>query len=165
MTARALYLRIPASELARFRARPELVKKLDLRVPLGDGRALDLGRGWDEIGCLLEHGWSTPTRGPTIGEEAIFATDDEAWTALDERRVVACAAELGVLTQQRFEELYAVDDLETVDLPGDASVDRASTMSRSKPDKLWRKVEKLAAHYAAASARGEAMLIRIQRSF
>jgi hypothetical protein len=159
----AIYFRAPVSEIERFVRRPDLLKKLDLRVALSDGRALDLGRRWDELGCLLEGGVTAPQSGPTVGDGPLASNEDRvAWAWVEPERVRAFAEQLAAIRRDDFVRLYRVDDEETADAaPGERTeriVDHATY--------LFRRLEQLRDHYAAAARAGEAMLVRIgERAF
>jgi hypothetical protein len=153
-----IYTRAPGPELERFVKNPKLLAKLDDRVALTDGRAIDLGRCWEELGCLLEGGISTPRSGPTVGDTPIASDDQVVWSVVGAERVKTLAAELSRMTREAFYKLYRTDDDEdTADAaPGERTerlIDRAAY--------LWRKFEQLRDHYAVAARRGESMLVRI----
>jgi hypothetical protein len=158
----AFYLRLPEGELRRFVAAPVLLAELDLAAPLRDGRAIDLGGGWDELGCLLEGGISTPSSGPTVGDQLVYDDTTETWSSVDPERVRAIAAELAAMTAETFLGLYLVGDDGTAELAVDdhaGAWSRGST--RDRADRLYQKLERLRDHYEAAKQHGEAMLVRI----
>ena len=153
-----IYTRLPLPEIERFARKPTLLRRLDARVALADGRAIDLGRRWEELGCLLEGGISAPTTGPTVGETTLPSPDEDvAWSYVAPDRVRAIAAELDQVTRDSFIDLYEVDEDETADAaPGERTeriIDQAAY--------LFRRFEQLRDHYRAAAKRGEAMLVRI----
>ena len=157
MATRALYFRLSPSEAKRFLERPHLIRKLDVRVPMADGRAIDLGRGWEEIGCLLEGGISVPRSGPMIGEVELWQDASGAWSYLSESRVSELAPSL-VMTRADFYRIYRVEDDEDTQ---DRLPHEQTGKSATRADYLFKKLERLAAHYRDASDRGEAMLVRI----
>lgn len=152
-----IYFRAPLPELSRFVESPRLLDKLDPRVALADGRAIDLGRCWDELGCLLDGGYTAPETGPTVGDRPLWSNQRATWSLVTPDRVVAIAGELGQMTREAFFSLYRVDEDETADAaPGERTgqvVDRAAF--------LWHKLQTLRDHYRVAAQRGEAMLVRI----
>src|SRR5690349_2215664 len=113
MSTRALYLRISSSELQRFVLDPKRVHKLDVRPAIDDGRAIDLGRGWEELGCLLEGGITTPEAAPAIGDVPLSSNDREAWSWVRAERVEDLAKRLTRITRAAFYKMYVVDDEET----------------------------------------------------
>ena len=152
-----IYTRAPHSDLQRFLDKPSLLRRLDPRVAIADGRALDLGRRWEELGCLLDGGISPPRSGPTVGDTVIASSDDVVWSVVEPERVEALAEELGRITREAFYKLYRVDDDETADAaPGERT---AQVMDQAAY--LWQKLVLLRKHYAEAARRGEAMLVRI----
>lgn len=156
-STRALYLRISPADLRRYLQKPELLSRLDVRVALADGRALDLGRGWEEIGCLLEGGISVPTRAPTVGDSTLVEGERAAWGLVEAERVKELALFLDRIDRAEFYRMYYVDDEDTQDkLPDDQT---GGIQKRS--EHLFRKLAKLTEHYKTAARAGEAMLIRI----
>ena len=153
-----IYTRLPMTEIERLAAKPALLRRLDARVALADGRALDLGRRWEELGCLLDGGILAPRTGPTVGEQPLASPEEDvAWSFVTPERVREIAAELGRVTRDAFMRLYEVDDEDTADAaPGERTervIDQAAY--------LFRRLEQLRDHYRAASAKNEAMLVRI----
>ena len=152
-----IYLRAPLAELSRFVESPRLLDKLDPRVALGDGRAIDLGRCWDELGCLLDGGFTTPETGPTVGERPLWSNQRAMWSLVEPARVAAISGELSQMSREAFFSLYRVDEDETADAaPGERTgqvIDRAAF--------LWHKLQALRGHYREAAQRGEAMLVRL----
>jgi hypothetical protein len=158
MSVPAIYLRLSERDLAVLIAEPSRLATFDIAGPLADGRALDLGRGWDELGCLIEGGIKTPTTGPTVGENAIHVEDGRAaWSWVAPQRVRAIASQLGAYTRESFLDMYRVDDEETAQSsPGDQTGVWADRFER-----LYLKLDRLRTHYLEAGAKGEAMLVRI----
>jgi hypothetical protein len=158
VNARATYLRLSPTDLDRFVDRPAELLRLDLRAAIADGRALDLGRGWDELGCFLEGGITTPKSGPTVGERHLETEDERAdWAYVSPARVRAFASHLGTLGREAFMDLFRIDDDETAD----ALPEEQTGVWIDRGEYLFHKLAKLSAHYAAAAERGEAMLVRI----
>jgi hypothetical protein len=147
------------AELERLKEHPEILPKYDPRVALDDGRALNLGRAWEELGVFIDGGISLPEQGPILGETPFPETDARAhWSYIEAERVAHYASELSRFDQAEFEERYHIDDnAETLEpIPGTrtgAFGDRSSY--------LFTKLTALARHFAAAAERGEGMLIRI----
>jgi hypothetical protein len=154
----ALYIRIPAKELERLRARPQILPKYDPRVALADGRGLDIGRAWDELGCYLDGGAKVPEQGPTVGEEPLANTDERAlWSCVLPGRVQVIAQALGEISAAEFRHEYKFDPEETADvLP-----EERTGVFKDRATYLYGKLKSLALHYAKAAERGEAMLVRI----
>ncbi len=152
-----IYIRLPIGEVDRLRERPELLPKYDPRVALADGRAVDLGRAWEDLGVLLDGGAKLPDHGPTVGELALPETDSRAtWSYVEPSRVAAMAIDLAS-HRQNFRKLYVVDGEDT-----DPAMAAARTGGyRRHDDYMMTKLAQLAAHYATAAANGEAMLVRI----
>jgi hypothetical protein len=152
-----IYLRAPLRELERFVESPRLLDKLDTRVALSDGRAIDLGRCWDELGCLLDGGITAPESGPTVGDRPLWSSQRAMWSLVAPDRVAIIAADLAQLGREAFFSLYRVEEDETADAaPGERTgqfLDRAAF--------LWHKLQALRDHYRDAAQRGEAMLIRL----
>jgi hypothetical protein len=152
-----IYTRTPLPELNRFVANPKLLRRLDPRVALADGRALDLGRRWEELGCLLDGGISPPVSGPTVGDTPLTSDEEVVWSMVSPERVVAFAAELGRMSREAFHGLYRVDEDETAD----AAPGERTAQVQDHAAYLWHKFLLLRNHYAEAAQRGEAMLVRI----
>jgi hypothetical protein len=154
----AIYIRVPMLEIERLRARPEVLPKYDPRVALSDGRAIDLGRAWEQLGVWLDGGVRLPERGPTIGDEPMPDVDTRAaWTFVSAERV-AELAEMLAQHRKSFRKLYAVES------DGETDPEMAAMRTggyRRQDDYLMAKLGQLAAHYAAAAAAGEGMLVRI----
>jgi hypothetical protein len=154
-----IYIRMTTGEIRRFCNDPEILPKYDPRVALADGRGLDLGRAWEELGVFLDGGVRLPETGPTIGEIPLPNTDSRAtWSYIAPERVAAIATELGAVGRRDFMDRYhEPDPEETADsLPGSRTGgwgDRGSY--------LYKKLRALAAHFARAAESGEAMLVRI----
>lgn len=152
-----IYTRAPVSELKRFVDKPSLLRRLDPRVAISDGRALDLGRRWEELGCLLDGGISPPKSGPTVGDTVLASSEDVVWSMVEPDRVKALADELGRVSREAFYSLYRVDEDETADAaPGERTAQVMDQVAY-----LWQKLVLLRKHYAEAARRGEAMLVRI----
>ncbi len=152
-----IYIRLPLGEVERLRDRPEVLPKYDPRVALADGRGVDLGRAWEDLGVLIDGGARLPDHGPTVGELPLPETDTRAtWSYVTPERVVAIAAELAN-HRRNFRKLYVVDGEDT-----DPAMAAARTGGyRGHDDYMMTKLAQLAAHYAAAASNGEAMLVRI----
>lgn len=154
----AIYIRLPLEEIERLRDTPDVLPKYDPRVALADGRGLDLGRAWEELGCFLDGGVSIPEHGPTVGEEPMPDVDPRAaWSYVRPERVRAIANALADMKKADFRTAYKLDPEETADhLPSEhtgAWGDRATIM--------FKKLRQLASHYREAADRGQAMLVRI----
>jgi hypothetical protein len=154
----AVYIRIPAKELERLRTRPEILPKYDPRVALADGRGLDIGRAWDELGCYLDGGAKVPEQGPTVGEEPLPNIDERAlWSFVPPERVKVIAQALSEIKGSEFRREYKLDPEETADiLP-----EERTGIFKDRATYLYGKLKSLALHYAKAADRGEAMLVRI----
>jgi hypothetical protein len=162
MWSHAIYVRIPEREHRDLVAGGEAaVAALDVAARLADGRAIDLGRrGWDELGCLLEGGISTPKAGPTVGEHPLCALDDrEAWSFVSPARAAAFARDLEEISHEAFLGLYQVGD----DGTAEGMVDELTGASSDRAGQLFDKLTQLRAHYQKAAALGEAMLVRIAK--
>ena len=148
---------MPLQDIERLLHNPAILPKYDPRVALGDGRGLDLGRSWEELGVFLDGGIEVPESGPTVGEELLPNTDRRAtWSYVSPARVEAMSVTMGALTQQDFIERYRVDQEDTQPVMGSRTAeygDRATF--------LFSKLRKLTEHYATAAGRGEGMLVRI----
>ena len=116
----AIYIRMPMAELERLRERPDILPLYDPRVPLADGRAIDLGRAWEELGVFLDGGVRLPEHGPTVGQVALPNTDGRAaWSYVEPAQVAEWADELAEMSRKQFNERYQVDPEDTQDsLPG-----------------------------------------------
>jgi uncharacterized protein DUF1877 len=152
-----IYIRLDAREVARLRDNPGILPKYDPRVALADGRGLDLGRAWEELGVFLDGGVKLPEGGATLGDFPLPTTDPRAtWSYIEPARVAVLADELAKLGERQFRKAYEVDGEDTDVIPGsrtDGWGDRAQY--------LWKKMQALAIHYREAAQRGEAMLVRI----
>lgn len=153
-----IYIQLPGRELERLRQHPEVLPKYDPRVALVDGRGLDLGSAWADLGVFLDGGVKLPDVGPTVGEEALPDTDGRAtWSSVSPARVVVVAAELKRLHRRKFSSLYLVDGEETQPPVGST---RTGGYARGD-DYLFNKLRQIAVHYARAAELGEGMLVRI----
>jgi hypothetical protein len=154
----ATLIRATPGEIERMKQRPSLALDLDVAVALAEDRALDLGRRWEELGCLLDGGISAPESGPVVGDEPLAGNDErQAWSFVSPERVRSLAAELAKLTRRAFLRLYRVEEDETAD-----DVPEARTGAWGDGGEyLWQRFEQLRRHYELASARGEGMLVRI----
>jgi hypothetical protein len=152
-----IYIRLDENEIQRLRDRPEVLPKYDPRVALDDGRGLDLGRAWEELGVFLDGGIKLPDDGPTVGDTALPSSDSRAtWSYVTPDRVVELAALLRQMRRKQFRQRYESDGEDTLTLPGTTTGewgDRAQYM--------YSKLRQLAQHYATAAENGEAMLVRI----
>ena len=156
MILHAVYLRLDPAELMGLR-HPGALAALRVDAALADGRALDLGRAWEELGCLLDGGIRTPESGPTVGYDPLAAADGVAWASIEPARVRAVADALASLDRDAFIRLYSVDDAETADgLPGERTGEWGD-----RAEYLFAKLERLRAHYVEAARRGQAMVVRI----
>jgi hypothetical protein len=152
------YIRLKSREIDRLKSNPDILPKYDPRVALGDGRGIDLGRAWEELGVFLDGGVHIPDAGPTVGEQPMPSTDVRAtWSYVEPSRVVELAEQLRVLRRDEFSRHYDIDGEDTADsLPGSRTAgfgDRAGYM--------YKKLRILASHYADAAEQGEGMLVRI----
>ena len=154
-----IYIRLAPAELERLRNNPQIMPKYDPRVALADGRGIDIGRAWEELGVCLAGGVKLPKTGPTVGDEPLDAPDDRAtWSVVSVERVTELAAGLAKIRRSdEFRKHYEQDPEDTADsLPGSRTAgwgDRAQYM--------LSKLRLLAAHYAMAAQNGEGMLVRI----
>lgn len=152
-----VYLRISEPELRALGDGPDALSRLDLASAIGEGRALDLGSRWDELGCLLDGGIARPSTGPTVGDEPLPSPETSvAWALVSPARVSTLAEELSRISRSRFLELYRVDDAETAD-----SLPEERSQTEDGARHLFKRFVQLRAHYADAARRGEAMLVRI----
>lgn len=155
----AIYLRVASELLEQLCDRPDRLGELDVREALLDGRAVDLGRRWEELGCLLDGGIEPPCQAPTVADVVFAAFDDDRtlWGYVSPARVRAMAHELSRITPDAFLAMYRVDDADTADAaPGDRTERIADPATY-----LYRRFEQLRDHYVAASERGEAVLVRL----
>ena len=154
----AVYIRIPAKELERLRKQPQILPKYDPRVALADGRGLDIGRAWDELGCYLDGGAKVPDQGPTVGEEPLPNIDERAlWSFVEPARVKVIAHALAEIKATDFRREYHIDPEATADvLP-----EERTGVFKDRATYLFGKLKSLAFHYAKAAEQGEAMLVRI----
>jgi hypothetical protein len=152
-----IYIRVEPRELSRLREHPEILPKYDPRVALADGRGLDLGRAWEELGVFLDGGVSLPDAGATVGEVPLPSADNRAtWSYIEPERVRALAGELTAMRRDEFCQRYEVDNEDTLTIPG--------TQTGAFGDRrgyMYTKLRELATHYAAAAKNGEGMLVRI----
>lgn len=154
----AIYIRLELNAIDRLREQPEILPMYDPRVALADGRGLDLGQGWDELGAYLEGGIKIPESGPTVGEESLPDTDSRArWSYIVPDRVAAIAKRLNRYTRREFERSYKIDSEETQDFMRDEQTGALG----NRASYMFHKLRTLADHYSAAAARGQAMLVRI----
>ena len=152
-----IYIRLEGAEIERLRDHPEILPKYDPRVALTDGRGLDLGRAWEELGVFLDGGVMLPDTGPTVGEIPMPSSDPRAaWSYVAPDRVAAMAAQLRQMRRDQFRIQYQIDNEDTQELPG------ARTGSwGDRGQYMYNKLRALAAHYAKAADQGEGMLVRI----
>lgn len=152
-----IYIRMQREEIERLRDNPSILPKYDPRVPLSDGRALDLGRAWEELGVFLDGGVKLPDTGPTVGDLPLPNTDKRAaWSYVEPSRVREMAEELRQMRRAQFRQRYEVDQEDTQTIPG--------TQTGAFGDRqqyMYKKLRDLAGHYAKAAAAGEGMLVRI----
>ncbi|MBN4050293.1 DUF1877 family protein [Desulfobulbus sp. AH-315-M07] len=154
-----IYIRLATTELTRLREHPEILPKYDPRVALDDGRAVDIGRAWEELGVFIDGGVKLPTRGPIVGDTELPHTDERAtWSYIEAPRVQEIADYLvNIRRNEEFKKHYDHDPDDTADsLPGSRTAgwgDRGTYM--------LGKLRILAAHYALAAKNGEGMLVRI----
>ncbi len=152
-----IYIRMDPSEIQRLRDNPSILPKYDPRVALEDGRALDLGRAWEELAVFLDGGVKVPDSGPTVGDIPMPNTDPRAtWSYVEPERVEELAELLRQMRRRQFRQRYEVDLEDTLTMPGSTTGewgDRAQYM--------YNKLRQLAQHYAKAASLGEGMLVRI----
>jgi hypothetical protein len=154
----AIYLRVSVEELERIQADPSSILTMPLSGALEEGRALDLGRAWEELGCLLEGGIRTPETGPTVGDHALVTTEDGvAWNQISAARVAEYAQGVMSLAKPQFVALCTIDEADTADfLPGER------TGQWSDPTQyLFQKYRALSSLYRSAASAGEAILVRL----
>ena len=153
-----IYIRLQQKEVERLRDNPDILPKYDPRVALSDGRGIDLGRAWEELGVFLDGGVKLPENGPTIGEEPLPSTDARAaWSFVSAERVRELAEELRGMRRSEFKKRYQVDPEETQpSLPGSRTGGFGA-----RAVYMYAKLRQLASHYASAAENGEAMLVRI----
>jgi Domain of unknown function (DUF1877) len=156
-----MYIRMEWVEIERLRDHPEILPKYDPRVPLADGRAIDIGRAWEELGVFIDGGVKCPEVGPTVGDVPMNGEDSRAmWSYVEPERVVAMAAELKQMRRKSVRQQYHVDLEDTQTLPGartGAWGDRAAY--------VYNKLRALTKHYQAAADAGQGMLVRIGERF
>ena len=154
----ATLFRATSSEIERLRRDTRLALAMDPRGPLADGRAIDLGRRWEELGCLLDGGIATPEAGPVVGDEPIPCNDkQQAWSYVSPERVAAIATELARINRGAFMRLYRVEEDDTAD-----DIPEARTGAWGDGGQyLYDRFLQLRAHYEAAAQHGEGMLVRI----
>ena len=153
-----IYIRMSEHELQRLRSQPEILPKYDPRVALSDGRAVDIGRAWEELGVFLDGGVRLPEQGPTVGDIPLPQTDSRAtWSYIEPERVKAMAEHLMQMRKKEFRKAYDVDPEDTQDsLPGSRTGQWGSRGAY-----MYQKLRMLASHYADAARHGQAMLVRI----
>lgn len=156
-----IYIRLEHDEIQRLKDNPNILPKYDPRVALTDGRGLDIGRAWEELGVFLDGGVKLPDVGPTVGDIPLPNTDARAtWSYVEPSRVQAMAEELRQMRRSQFRDRYRVDAEDTQTIPGNqtgAFGDRRQYM--------YKKLRDLAGHYAKAAQAGEGMLVRIGERF
>ena len=85
-----IYIRMAEAELGRLRDNPSILPKYDPRVPLADGRGLDIGRAWEELAVFIDGGVKLPDHGPTVGDVPIATEDTRAtWSYVAPERVTS----------------------------------------------------------------------------
>lgn len=152
-----IYIRLDPDELHRLVAHPEILPKYDPRVPLADGRGLDLGRAWEPLGVFIDGGFRLPATGPTIGVEPLPPTDQRAtWSFIEAEDVAEFARSLKALGPKEFALRYEIDADESQEIP-----DTRTGGWGSQRQYMFKKLEALKAHYAVAAAAGQGMLVRI----
>ena len=152
-----IYIRLDPSEIERLRDNPSILPLYDPRVALSDGRGLDLGRAWEELGVFLDGGVTLPDRGPTVGDVPMPNTDDRAtWSYIEPERVAEMAAMLSQYHKRELREHYDVDGEDTARL-----IDARTAGWGDRAQYMYNKLRALAKHFAAAAGRGEGMLVRI----
>jgi hypothetical protein len=158
MDVHAIYVCVAKDEVDELRADPSKLIGVALQPALDEGRAVDLGRAWEELGCLIEGGIRTPESGPTVGDEAVATTEEGvAWNAVRPERVRHYAEHTLALGREQFMALFSLDDAETADaMPGDRT--REWSDSRAY---LFERLQALRALYARAAAEGDAVLVRL----
>lgn len=156
-----MYIRLDLEEIERLRDNPEILPKYDPRVPLDDGRGVDIGRAWEELGVFIDGGVKLPDSGPTVGDVPLPSTDTRAtWSYVEPSRVAAIADQLREMRRKNVRQRYQVDLEDTQTLPGartGAWGDRANY--------VYNKLRVLAQHYADAAEAGQGMLVRIGERF
>jgi hypothetical protein len=132
--------------------------KYDPRVALEDGRGIDIGRAWEDLGVFLDGGVQLPEAGPTVGDIPLAFTDPRAtWSYIEPERVAEMAEHLRVMRHREFRKAYEVDPEDTQDsLPG-----THTGQWGSRGAYIYTKLRELAAHYSEAARLGEGMLVRI----
>jgi Domain of unknown function (DUF1877) len=154
----ATLIRASRSEIESVRDEPALALSFDARQALSDGRAIDLGRRWEELGCLLDGGIATPESGPVVGDEPIACNDErELWRFVVPERAASIAADLAKVTRRTFMGLYRVEEDDTAhDLP-----EARTGAWGDGGEYLYERFVEMRAHYRVAAQRGEGMLVRI----
>jgi len=156
-----MYIRLDLDEIERLRDHPEILPKYDPRVPLSDGRGIDIGRAWEELAVFIDGGVKVPEVGPTVGEIPLASTDTRAtWSYVEPARVAEMAEHLRQMRRKTVRTRYQVDLEDTQTLPGartGAWGDRANY--------IYKKLRALAQHYAEAAEAGQGMLVRIGERF
>jgi len=153
-----IYIRLRRDEIHRLRDHPEILPKYDPRVALLDGRGIDLGRAWEELGVFIDGGVALPDHGPTIGDQPMPSTDERAhWGYVEPERVAAIAEELTAIRRREFNQRYDADPEDTQDSLPAARTGRWGDRAAY----LYAKLRKLADHYASAADAGEGILVRI----
>lgn len=153
-----IYIRLEGREVDRLINNPDILPKYDPRVALSDGRGLDLGRAWEELGVFLDGGVKLPVTGPTVGDSPMPNADTRAtWSYVQPARVAQIAERLRSIRKNEFRDQYEIDPEDTQD-----SLLGSRTGSWGhRGAYMYKKLRMLAAHYAKAAELGEAMLVRI----
>jgi len=154
----AIYYRVSPAELDRLAGAPEVLTGMSLESALKDGRALDLGRAWEELGCLLEGGIAIPESGPTVGDEPLLLTEEGvAWNAIRPARVIELIESTMGMKDDAFLQLTSWDESDTADFfPGDKTGQWGD-----QSQYLYEKFQRLRAFYRLAADAGEAILVRL----
>lgn len=152
-----IYIRMSREEIERLAGNPNILPKYDPRVALSDGRGLDLGRAWEELGVFLDGGVKLPDAGPTVGDVPMPPVDARAtWSYVEPARVREMAEELRQMRRAQFRTRYRVDAEDTQTIPGSRTGPHGDRKSY-----MYKKLRDLAGHYAKAAEAGEGMLVRI----
>lgn len=152
-----IYIRLDPEELKRLVEHPEILPKYDHRVPLADGRALDLGRAWEPLGVFIDGGYRLPPTGPTVGVLPLPPTDERAtWSYIEAHDVQDLARSLKAFGPKEFALRYEIDADESQEIP-----DSRTGGWGSQRQYMFKKLEALKAFYAVAAAAGQGMLVRI----
>ncbi len=152
-----IYIRLEQDELDRLKSNPAILPKYDPRVALTDGRGLDLGRAWEDLGVFLDGGVKLPDSGPTVGDQPLPNTDIRAtWSYVAPERVREMAAQLRRMRRSQFRDRYTVDMEETQNIPGARTGPHGN-----RQNYMYKKLRELAGHYSKAADAGEGMLVRI----